>query len=110
MVRWQRGWPPVRRETYEDVERDIELAETGRQAFREQVKPSKDIVRLYGSEESGRSARARFRKDLDDAFTDEERMKVVEHWIKSLMHGGRTRRVAEREVLRMLEELQEGVY
>lgn len=110
MPRWQMKWPPIRRETYEDVERDIELAEAGRQAYRRQVTPSKDIVRPYGSEETGRSMRAQFRKDLDDAFTEEERMKVGQHWIMKLMHGGRTRRVAEREVLRMLEELQEGVY
>ena len=109
MVRWQKGWPPIRRETYEDVERDIELAETGRQAYRRVVAPSKDVVRLFGSEERGRSMKAKFREDLDDAFTDEERMKVVEHWIQRSMHGGRTRPVAEREVLRMLEELQEGV-
>ena len=98
---------PFKRESLADVERDTELAEVGRGAYRRILAGSKGPVKLFGSEERARSLKARLRDDLDEAFTEEERMTVIEHYIQRLMHGGRKRHVAESSILRALQELQE---
>lgn len=109
MPKFKLGWPPVRRETAEDVERDIALAEAGRTEYRRVLGPQRGMVHLYGSDEPTRSMRSKLQEDLEGAFTDEEKLKVVEHWVRKRMVGGRKRHVAEAEVLRMLQDLQEGV-
>lgn len=103
----QAKWPPVRRETALDVQRDIALANQERAGLQDLLANRKDTIVLYGSEDSARSMKAQLRRDLDEAFTDDDRAKVVEHWIQKLMRGGRTRAVAERAVLKMLKELVE---
>lgn len=102
LPRWFRG------ERLADVERDIELAEASRGAYKRLLRSAgSGPVRLYSSDDRARSLRAKLREDLDEAFTEDEKMEVVEHYIQKLMHGGRRRHVAESMVMRMLEELQE---
>ncbi len=102
---------PFRRETVEDVERDIVLAERSRDAFRSLLKSNRpELVRLVGDDDAARSSQlSEFREDLDDAFTDDEKLKVVQHWINKFMKRGFKHHVAESKVMRLLHELQEGV-
>lgn len=100
----------LRRETPEDIERDIRLARAGTEMMKQlaPIKRASDAF-LSSAKYRSRSLKDRFAEDLDRAWTNEERMEVVEHWIQKLMHAGDRRHVAERRVLRMLEEMeQEG--
>jgi hypothetical protein len=92
------------------LERDTDVAKYGKAQWREQRDSGDKLVRLLGVDEDTknlRSFRARLARDLSEAFTDEEKLKVVEHYVQIAMHGGRERHVAERYVVKALKDIQE---
>ena len=101
----------MRRETLEEIERDIELAKTSAEEYRRlaREKGKGSYIRLMGSEFLQKSMKAQFFEDFRDAYTDEEKAQVIEHCIRRLMAGGKARRIAEPMVFKWLAE-GEGEY
>lgn len=102
----------LRRETVEEIERGTELARFGAAAWRRTAKSvspvGKRFLETLDEGTRGRGLRDRLMEDLGDAWSDEEKAKVIEHHIRSLMSRGWRRQAAERRIIRLLTEVEEG--
>ena len=103
---------PFRRKTLEEIERETELARYGAAAWRRTAKSVPIIERGFLETYEGKSKsgglRDRLMEDLGDAWSDEEKAKVIEHYIRSLMSRGWRRQAAERRIIRLLTETEES--
>lgn len=103
---------PFRRKTIEEIERETELSRYGAAAWRRTAKSvplvGRESLRAYEERPKGRSLRDRLMEDLSDAWSDEEKAKVIEHYIKSVMSHGYRRQAAERRIIRLLTEAEES--
>lgn len=116
MVRWQRGWPPVRRETYgemreETAELDRALKAVGGFGLRG-TSSSRTGRRSLGISEAlgGQTPLEReFRQELSGAFTEDDIWDVYYKYVGRVRHGkggygGQSQERAEQIVMRMLRD------
>ncbi len=121
-MKFQAKWPPIRRETPEDIKEDISYYEKRAAAFR--AIPTSGLkktgARTYHSEEelfagerkTGHTLKDEFRSDMSHAFSEEEQLIVFEKYVQKIMHGktgygGQPRERAEGIVLRLWQEMME---
>jgi len=98
---------PFKGETAEDIERDIRLAKAEIGMLKQHAPVRSGLEYLSSPKYRGRSQKDRLAEDLERAWTSEEKMQVIEHWIQKFMHGGDRRHVAEKRVMRMLREIEQ---
>ncbi len=107
-MKWQKGWPPVRQETVEEIEDEtrawraipgISLKKSGT-SYHAPLEGKKDTLK------------GEFGDDMKRAFSEEDQLHVFDKFVQRIMHGragygGQTRERAEGIVLRMWQELAE---
>lgn len=107
-MKFQKGWPPIRRDTVEEMKAE---AAAWRAIPGVSMKKTGSLRTTTTSSDSN-SLKGRFRADMQQAFSEEERYQIFEEYVRKVQHGktgygGQPRERAEGIVLRMWQELQE---
>jgi len=102
---WQKFPRGLRPETVDEILDEIDFLDESADYYRRAlstVKPQKISLPV---KTSAKTLKKQLEEALENAYSEEERYAVLEHFIQKFMHGGCTRPVAVKRVLRLLREL-----
>jgi len=97
---------PFTRPSPKKLEEELQLSRVGLESLKAYVPAGRPSYAYASSvKHRAQSRKDQLAEDLEDAYTDEEKAQVVQHWIYKLMQQGNKQRIAERVVMRMLDQL-----
>ncbi len=98
---------PIRPDTIDEMRGDIDSLERRAEGYAGILSPDRHKVKKekFASTSEARTMKGKLKEEMEKAFSDEEKINVINHFINVYTNRGWKRPAAERRVARMLRDI-----